>query len=112
MLNRKHRFHGYGTLKRIYSRSQSARGGLIGLKYSKSKPDKNYRVAVVVAKKVSKSAVIRNKIRRQIYEAIRLSENTQLGFDYIFTVYGVQVLELTNEELVSLINSLLLKTKE
>ena len=31
----------------------------------------NYRLAVVVSKKVSKKAVIRNRIRRRIYELLR-----------------------------------------
>jgi ribonuclease P protein component len=69
MLSRTHRFHGYGSLKKVYANGKSVRGGLIGLKYlaGGSKP---YRVAVVVSKKVHKSAVVRNRIRRRLYVAV------------------------------------------
>lgn len=108
MLNRKHRFHGYGSLRRVYDNSKSVRGPLVSLRYSIRKPDKKYRVAVVVAKKVNKSAVVRNRIRRRIFEIVRQSQVKE-SIDYIFTVYSDQVAELPAEELKNQIEQLLSK---
>ncbi len=109
MLNRKYRFHGYGALKRVYSQSQNIRGPLIGLRYSERKPGKSYRVAVVVGRKVNKSAVVRNRIRRRIFEVIRLSDKLAESTDYIFTVYDDQVAEMPSLKLTELINNLISK---
>jgi ribonuclease P protein component len=111
MLGRANRFHGYGILKRIYSNSSIARGSLVSLRYSKNKPDRKYRVAVVVGKKVNKSAVQRNKIRRRIYEIVRQSENIENGKDYVFTVYSDKILDLPHNELVNQIDDLSKKAK-
>lgn len=45
----------------------------------------NSRFAVIVGKKVSKKAVIRNSIKRKIVEIIRLNiKQIKLGFDLVF----------------------------
>lgn len=108
MLNRKHRFHGYGSLKRVYTRSQSVRSNFVGLKYA-NRPNRPYRVAVVVGKKVHKSAVKRNRIRRRIYELVRKSKYTPDNKDLAFIVYSDQIIKLSNQEIVSLIDDLLKK---
>jgi ribonuclease P protein component len=49
---------------------------------------------------VSKSAVVRNRIRRRLYEIVR--KNTQLitgAFDLVFTVYGEDVAKLSHANL-------------
>jgi ribonuclease P protein component len=107
MLNRQHRFHGYGSLKRVYSNSKGVRGQSIGLRYSRRGPNKKYRVAVVVPKKVNKSAVARNRIRRRIFEIIRLSEVIPPSADLIFTVYSDEVREAKADDLSKLINGLI-----
>ncbi len=50
-------------------------------------PYKNLHVSVVVSKKVAKSAVVRNKIRRRIYDIVRnyRSEKSVVGV-FIFIV--------------------------
>jgi ribonuclease P protein component len=49
----------------------------------------NYRLAVVVSKKVHKSAVARNRIRRRIYEAFRLFEpDIAEPYDLVLTVFS------------------------
>lgn len=65
-----------------------------------------YRSAVVVSKKVSKSAVVRNRIRRRIYEQIRLLE-TQINkpYDIVITVYNDQLAEVPIAELQKQLNS-------
>lgn len=112
MISRKNRFHGYGSLKRVYRNSKNVRSTNIGLRYAKRIPNKPYRAAVVVGKKVHKSAVKRNKVRRRIYEIVRNSENVPEATDLVFTVFSEQVIELSSEELNDLINNLLIKTTQ
>ncbi len=111
MLGQRHRFHGYGSLKPVYARGTNVRGTLLSLKYLKRHPIKNYRVAVVVSRKVHKSAVIRNRIRRRIYEVVRTTKQPiASGTDLIFTVYSDKVADLSSAELSDMINQLLQKT--
>jgi len=113
MFSKSHRFHGYGSLKGVYQRGQSVRGGLISLKYSKRDSNKPYRVAVVVSKKVNKSAVKRNRIRRRIYEQVRQSDVAiEPGTDLVFTVFSDQVAEIETTKLQKSINELLQKAKK
>jgi ribonuclease P protein component len=108
MLNRRHRFHGYGSLKAVYQHGQTLRGPLINLKITRRAPHKPYRVAVVVSRKVSKSAVVRNRIRRRVYEAVRQAEDSiEPGTDLIFTIFNDQVAKMDAAKLQSAIHKLL-----
>src|SRR4051794_32174394 len=111
MFNRRHRFHGYGSLKGVYQRGQTVRGPLISLKFAHRPAHKPHRVAVVVSRKVSKSAVVRNRIRRRVYEAVRRSEaGISPGTDLVFTVFNDQVAEMKADKLRLLIEKLLQDT--
>jgi ribonuclease P protein component len=112
MLSRQYRFHGRGSLKRVYGKSQNIRGPLISLRYSRRLADKPYRVAVVVGRKVNKSAVKRNRIRRRIYEVIRKLDNLPKSTDLILTVYSDQVIDLSAQELANQISSLIQKVSQ
>jgi ribonuclease P protein component len=112
MLSTKHRFHGYNSLRKVYGKSQSARGSLVSLKFAERNPSRPYRVAVVVGRKVHKSAVKRNRIRRRIFEIIRTSDNVPESFDLIFTVYSDKVLDTSATELKMLIEELMLKIQK
>jgi ribonuclease P protein component len=110
MIVRRHRFHGYGSVKAVYRRSQSVRGALLGLKYAHRSPGQPYRIAVVVSRKVNKSAVKRNRIRRRLYEVIRKHEtDIPKETDLVFTVFSDQIAELEQIKLESLIQELLKK---
>lgn len=112
MIARKFRFHGYGSLNYVYKNGQTVRGTLCSLKYAKNTRRKNFRVAVVVSKKVHKSAVTRNRIRRRIYEIIRAHQD-HIGepYDMVFSVFSDQVVTLPDAELNALITSNLSKAK-
>jgi ribonuclease P protein component len=112
MLSAKHRFHGYGSLRRVYGRSQGVRGNLVSLRYAKRDQARPYRVAVVVGKKVSKSAVTRNRIRRRLYELVRTSDLVPQSTDLVFTVYSDSLAELPSGELRSLVDDLLRKASQ
>ncbi len=65
------RFHGHSSLNYVYKNGQAVRSRLITFKYITNKHRKNSRIAVVISKKVLKSAVKRNYIRRRVYEYMR-----------------------------------------
>lgn len=67
------------------------RGSLMSVKIARNERRRSYRVAVVVSKKVSKSAVVRNRIRRRIYEAVRRQAAITGPYDVIFMIYSVEV---------------------
>lgn len=71
MLSARHRFHGHGSLRYVYKNGQAIRSRHLTVKYTRNKHRKHSRFAVVVSKKVHKSAVGRNRIRRRVYEVIR-----------------------------------------
>jgi len=61
---------------------------------------KDYRMAVVVSKKTAKSAVVRNRIRRRLYEAVRVQEtlNSQ-PYDVVFVVQNPDLATVGAQEL-------------
>lgn len=71
MLSYDNRFHGHGSLRYALTKGQSYRSSLFTLKTTSNRFRKKSRVAVVVSKKVCKTATGRNRIRRRIYEIIR-----------------------------------------
>jgi ribonuclease P protein component len=110
MIGRAHRFHGYGSLNGVYRRGQSVRGPLASLKFMSRGPSRPYRVAVVVSRKVSKSAVVRNRIRRRIYEAVRQADTgISPGTDLVFTIFDARVADLPPDDLQAAIGGLLQK---
>src|SRR5262249_8089580 len=110
MISARHRFHGYGSLKPVYQRGQTARGSLMSLKYLDREPNRLYRAAVVVSRKVHKSAVTRNRIRRRLYEIIRQADNRLTDHkDLVLTVFSDRIAGLDATELRPMVESLLEK---
>ncbi len=106
MLSKKYRFHSRGGVKYTYRHGKTIRTPNISLVYNDN-PRGFTRAAVVVSKKVEKTAVKRNRIRRRIYEAIR-SELPKYpkARDYIFVIYSKDLENKGFEELKELIDSL------
>lgn len=89
MIARTHRFHGHGSLRFVYKHGQIIRGPLLVLKYARNDRRKTWRAAVVVSRKVHKSAVVRNRIRRRIYELLRLQlADFPEPIDIVYIVHG------------------------
>lgn len=106
MINRVHRFHGHGSLRYVYQHGQTVRGPLTALKYILNGRRQTYRLAVVVSKKISKSAVVRNRIRRRLYEAVRMHEpELTQPYDMVITVFHEQLATLPPEELRLLVRA-------
>ena len=112
MLGQAHRFHGYGSLRFAYSNGQTVRGTLMGIRYCNNPKRQAYRVAVVVSKKVSKSAVVRNRIRRRVYALIRQAHLAeQPAYDIIVTVFNQAVADIPAQELTNELNEMLDRTE-
>ena len=106
MLSRKYRFHSRGGVKYTYSHGKTIRTPKISLVFNDNSRGFQ-RFAVVVSKKIDKSAVGRNRIRRRVYEAIRIElANAPKKHDFIFVVYSKEVATMDFRELRSLISSL------
>ena len=70
------------------------------------------RVAVVVSKKVMKSAVGRNRIRRRVYEAIRINfDDVPKKMDYIFVVFSKDVAKMKFGDLEKKLGELITEAK-
>ncbi len=100
MIDKTHRFQGLGSLRFVYQKGQTIRGPLCALKFALNNRRVTYRAAVVVSRKVHKSAVVRNRIRRRLYEVIReLDPEIKGAYDLVFMVYSEQLAELPITEL-------------
>ena len=111
MIRRGNRFHGRGAIQRLYKTGSSVRTGSLSLKYAPSTRE-SYRLAVVVSKKIHKSAVVRNRIRRRIYENVRiLSESFARPYDLLITVYDESIASISAEKLHTDVVVLLQKAK-
>ena len=100
MIHSTHRFHGRSSLRFVYQRGQTVRGPLVSLRYVRNDRQSSYRVAVVVSRKVSKSAVVRNRIRRRLYEIIRKHAAGIVGpYDVVLSVYGEEVATMSHASL-------------
>lgn len=92
MLAFRYRFHGHGSLRYVYKNGETVRGRLMTIKYTKNPRRKHSRFSVVVSKKVLKSAVGRNRIRRRIYEALRdVGALDLLAYDVAVIVTSAEV---------------------
>ena len=110
MIHSKNRFHGHGSLNFLYKNGKTVRGSALALKYSSNSHRTEYRLAVVVSKKVSKSAVVRNRIRRRLYEVVRLLAAEFVGpYDLTLLVYDVALAEAPTEKLQAEVAKLLQK---
>ena len=110
MLARPHRFHGYNSLRAVYRRGQTVRGPMLSLKYSQRGPAKPFRAGIVVSRKVSKSAVVRNRIRRRLYEQVRQQlGQPKVSYDLVITAYDEQLASLPAAKLQETIQDLLQK---
>ena len=67
---------------------------------------------MVVSKKVVKSAVKRNRIRRRVYEALRINfDLIPKEYDYVFVVFSKDLLTLPFSELEKQLGELVAEAK-
>ena len=107
MLSKKYRFHSRGGVRYTYQNGKTIRGSKISLVFADNSRNRQ-RYAVVVSKKILKSAVGRNRIRRRVYEAIRLElPKIQKPVDCIFLIYSKEILDIDFKEIRKSIRDLL-----
>ena len=91
MLSYKYRFHGHGSLRYLYSKGQSTRNRLLQVRYVANKKRTDSRATVVVSKKVIKSAVKRNRVRRRVYEILRRNwSDIAVPVDFAVTIFAAE----------------------
>lgn len=112
MIAKKFRFHGYGSLKFVYSKGRTARARYLSLKTVENTRRRESRLAIVVSKKISKRAPERNRIRRRLYEAVRLRwADIKPGQDMVITVFDDRVGTISSQELNKSVEELLTNAK-
>lgn len=111
MLNKKYRFHSRGGVKYVYQKGKTVHGKKASLVFCENTRGFT-RIAVVVSKKVEKTAVGRNRIRRRVYEALRLNlDLIPKKQDYIFVIYSKEIKKIKFQELEKLLGELVAEAK-
>jgi ribonuclease P protein component len=111
MLNKKYRFHSRGGVRYVYQKGKTVLTPKMSLVFAPNSRGFT-RMAVVVSKKVMKTAVARNRIRRRVYEVLR--KNFDLipkETDYIFVVFSKDVIDMPFNELEKLLGELVAEAK-
>ena len=111
MLNKKYRFHSRGGVRYVYQHGKTVRSPKMSLVFAENTRGFT-RVAVVVSKKVEKTAVGRNRIRRRVYEALRRNfELVPKRRDYVFVVYSKEAMKMPFSELEGMLGKLVEESK-
>ena len=102
------RFHGHNSLRYVYTNGKAVRSQPLTIKWvintHRSKP----RVSVVVSKKVLKSAIGRNRIRRRIYEYMRINmDKLNANYDIVVITTSPDLKDIPYSELSSQLDTLL-----
>ncbi|HEX5798208.1 MAG TPA: ribonuclease P protein component [Candidatus Saccharimonadales bacterium] len=111
MIPKKNRFIGNNAIDRVYKTTRPLRAGGFNIRAKKSSSGE-YRLAVVVSKKVSKSAVVRNRIRRRIFEYARqniANRPNAAGKEIIITVFEESTATIPAEDLTQQLKKLFKK---
>ena len=111
MLSRRHRFHGHASLGAVYRRGLTVRNKDMALKYFRNERRSEYRAAVIVSRKVHKSAVKRNRVRRRLYEIIRTHVPADMPYDFVLTVFNEQIIDTPPTQLQHMVQMLLRKAR-
>ena len=91
MISKKYRFHSRGGVRYVYQNGKTIRKPKMSLVFCENTRGFT-RFSVVVSKKVEKTAVGRNRIRRRVYEILR--KNMDLipkKKDYVFVIFSKEV---------------------
>jgi len=100
MLAYQNRFHGHSSLRYVFKNGETIRSRVVTLRYTNNKHRKQSRFSVSISKKVFKSAVKRNRVRRRVYEVVRLVLPELTGvYDVVFIVTSPDLLTMEHPEL-------------
>lgn len=107
MIARQYRYHGHNALNFVYKQGRTARANGCLLRYTPNPRRSICRVAVVVSKKVDKSAVARNRMRRRVYSVIEGRVGGWPAYDLVFTVVDNRILLASEKDINNTIIQLL-----
>lgn len=107
MIAQRYRFHGYNALQYVYRQGRTNRSPCCLLRYSLNPRRTDCRVAVVVSKKLHKSAVVRNRIRRRIFASVQGRVADLPAYDLVFTVTDGTVATVSKKDIDTTISQLL-----
>lgn len=108
MISSHYRFHGQNGLLYVYRKGQTIRTKHCAAKFVANRRRDSFRVGVVVSKKSAKAAPVRNRIRRRIYEQIRLHGPDYLtNQDVVITVFDQELALSPAHEIEQLVLRLL-----
>lgn len=110
MIAGKFRFHGHGSLRYVYVNGKAQRSHYVTVKSVTNARRKFSRFSVVVSKKVLKSAVGRNRIRRRIYEYVRQNMDLIQGVhDVVIICTSSELRAMPYEQLSDQLDQLFIK---
>ena len=111
MLSQKYRFHSRGGVHHTYQKGKTIRTPLLSLVFAPNTHEMP-RFGVVISKKVLKSAVGRNRVRRRVYEAIRLElPEFTTHQDNLFVIFSPTLATMPFRELRQTIHELLERSR-
>jgi ribonuclease P protein component len=96
MLTSANRFHGGRDIQHAYKQAKMYRSRYFGVRVLEKNND-TFRAVVVVSKKISKSAVTRNRIRRRLYELLRTHRDATRKSHVIVNVYDASLAIMPTE---------------
>lgn len=100
MLQYKYRFHGHGSLRYLYKNGKTVRNRSLSIRFVQNPKRKDTRCAVVVTRKLYKSAPKRNRIRRRIYEVLRTNwQHILPANDIVINVFEPRFYDMPHEDL-------------
>jgi len=104
------RFHGHNSLRYLYANGKAVRSQLFTIKYVSNAHRSHPRFSVVVSKKVIKSAVGRNRIRRRLYEYLRTHTDQLDGVhDIVIICTSAELRTMPHEQITEQLNQLFAK---
>ena len=110
MISTLYRFHGHNSLRYVYSNGKAQRSQLFTVKYVPNTHRKNPRFSIVVSKKVIKSAVGRNRIRRRLYEYVRVNLPRLTGvYDVVIICTSAELRTLPYAQISEQLDQLFIK---
>ena len=100
MIAARYRFHGHRSVRFVMARGQTRRGRMLYMRFVHNQQRTTPRCAVIVSKKIAKSAVKRNRVRRQIYNIVRHDiQHLEHAYDIIITVISPDAIIAPHESL-------------
>jgi len=108
MLAQSYRFHGYGSLKFLYSRGRVFRARSLSVRVAYNERRSESRCTVIVTKKVFKAAPKRNRIRRRVYEIVRTNwHHIKPAHDILISVYDPATTVMAHADLEDIVIGIL-----